>query len=596
MRKILSALLLVFSLFLLLSVKPSFAKYQQNYTAPNVNSDVVQNQHTWVQSIMLESMSALSCQLTGVDPLSANNKCLGFDTKTGKLGYVDGNGWLVGFASSAIGQLYIMPVHTADYVRHLAGNFGFAKNSYAANADLGFDSLTPLQPLWSTFRNFVYAAFIVIFLILGVAIMFRVKIDPRTVMTLQNQIPRIIIGIILVTFSLAIAGLLIDLMYVSCYLAVNIFMQAEPGLFKETAGTIVGSTNPFDGLYNTLSSTYALPDITQNAAGTIGGHLGDLFDNVMGRGIVGLLGGIFGIIIGGTVGNLQVFGTGGAGIGALIGGAAGSIFGAAFAPQVMGTVISMIAFLVIAVAVIASLFRLWFQLILAYIGILIDIVFAPFWIVAGLIPGSKINFSSWIRNLAANLAAFQAVLILFMLAKIFIYEFGKGGSATYFTPPLIGNPANSIQLGSIIALGLILISPSVVKMMKTVFGAPQAGFGPVFEGLTTGFGIIATPTRKLTGSLFGKNPYTGAPGAGSRILGTFMRTKVGGAAGAWAQLLTGGGRQGAGHLTPQRLRNWRTARRNRGGAANQQPPAPQNNIPDNTATIQGQDDTEGTTS
>ena len=82
----------------------------------------------------------------------------------------------------------------------------------------GFDGLKPLLPLWTVFRNIVYILFVLVFVIIGVAIMLRLKIDPRTVMTIQNQIPKLIIGILLVTFSFSIAGFLIDIMYTSIYL------------------------------------------------------------------------------------------------------------------------------------------------------------------------------------------------------------------------------------------------------------------------------------------------------------------------------------------------------------------------------------------
>lgn len=45
--------------------------------------------------------------------------------------------------------------------------------------------------------------------------MFRVKISPQTVITIQNLLPKIIFALILITFSYAIAGFLMDLMYVA---------------------------------------------------------------------------------------------------------------------------------------------------------------------------------------------------------------------------------------------------------------------------------------------------------------------------------------------------------------------------------------------
>ena len=55
--------------------------------------------------------------------------------------------------------------------------------------------------------------------------MLRIKIDPRTVMTIQNQIPRVIICIILITFSYAFAGAMIDVMWAVTYMGVNKITQ-----------------------------------------------------------------------------------------------------------------------------------------------------------------------------------------------------------------------------------------------------------------------------------------------------------------------------------------------------------------------------------
>ena len=139
---------------------------QNQYLNPNNESNVPQNLHTWTQNVMIEVMSALSCQLSGVDPTTKDRRCLGTDSKTGKIGYVNTSGGLLGFTTNAIAYLYIPPAHTADYVRYLAGNFGIAKPSYAqVHPGYGIGALAPLQGLWIAFRNLVYVLFIIVFLI-----------------------------------------------------------------------------------------------------------------------------------------------------------------------------------------------------------------------------------------------------------------------------------------------------------------------------------------------------------------------------------------------------------------------------------------------
>lgn len=521
--------LAVFLLFFFLNFKSfSFAQNSTQMQSTNqtlnyeTNPDVPRNLHTWTQNVLIEVMSALSCQLAGVDPITKDHKCLGIDPNTGKLGYVNNNGGLLGFTTNSIAYLYTPPTHATDYIRYLSSNFGVTKPSYAASEGFGFNSIAPLKDLWVAFRNIVYLAFVIVFLVIGIAIMFRVKIDPRTVMTVQNQIPKIIIGIILVTFSFAIAGLLIDLMYVASYLLLGIIFSAEKTATVTGPSNIinmVSATNPFNGLNAAVNGgAFGLDKISGGAASAVGGHLGDLFNNDQGRMITAVVFGFMSGIVGGLVGPVV------GGITLLAGGLLGAVAG----PQIIGVFLSAIAFLVIVVAIISALFRVWFQLLLAYINILVDIIFAPFWIVAGLIPGSKINFSSWIRNMAANLAAFPAVLIMFALAHVFLNAFGQTPDASAFVPPLIGNPATANQIGALIALGFVMATPNVVKLMKSVFGAPQGGFGPILGGVLGGVNIINAFSKPILPRLYyrHRNAQTGevqTVGVIGKRLGTLQK-------------------------------------------------------------------------
>ena len=100
---------------------------------------------------------------------------------------------------------------------------------------------------------------------------------------------------------------------------------------------------------------------------------------------------------------------------------------------------------------------------------------------------------------------------MFALARVFTDSFGQPTKNNLFTPPLIGNPANHQEIAALIALGFILLTPSVVKLMKTAFGAPQSAFGPIIEGLTGGVAIGAALGRPAFRRLYHvrRNPQTG---------------------------------------------------------------------------------------
>jgi hypothetical protein len=547
--------------YLLFAIVPASAQTNP-YTVPNTNPDVPKNLHTWTQNVMIEVMSAMSCQLSGIDPTDPKTQCLGVDQKTGKIGFVEGGGGAIGIAGHMIAQLYTPPLRTGDYFKYLAGNFGIVKQASAAT---GFEGLKPVQNLWVAFRNIVYLLFVVVFVVIGLAIMLRVKIDPRTVMTIQNQIPKIIIGLLLVTFSFAIAGFLIDLMYVVMFLSYEIISSAvTPGLLtnlnplylqEKTAIGVVTSGSIQEGGVFGIANTIALSlrSIIQNLIGlsTLPFGLTNLFDlaglklDPIGNPAYSVVDflvdfasvGIawrFAAQAAEIIGNHNIFSipipTGTAG-----GIAAGVLIFAIVEEFIRFALPYLIVFLIVMIALFFALFRLWFTLILAYIGILLDVVFAPFWIVAGLLPGSPIGFSAWLRSIIANLAAFPAAIIMFLLAKIFIDAFGECklpacNPATVFAPPLVGDLPGTDLLGNFIGLGILLMTPSVVAMIKSALKAPslQAG-GPIAAALGVGAGVLTGPVGALKQGfalsfgaraaekfgLGGKQPITRPPVAGS---------------------------------------------------------------------------------
>ncbi len=193
----------------------------------NLNPDVEQNDHTKAQSVLINLSSALICQLIGVDVVDPQHGCLTIDPSTNKLGYAGTSerpqlGGLFGLTINSISSIYKAPASSGEYIHYLADNFGIGPKTYAAQTTQGFSSLVSLQKMWITMRNLSYLLFTLVFVFIGLAIMLRIKIDPRTVMSIQNQIPKVIIGIFLITFSYAIVGFLVDMMWVVTYAGINI--------------------------------------------------------------------------------------------------------------------------------------------------------------------------------------------------------------------------------------------------------------------------------------------------------------------------------------------------------------------------------------
>jgi hypothetical protein len=169
--------------------------------------------------------------------------------------------------------------------------------------------------------------------------------------------------------------------------------------------------------------------------------------------------------------------------------------------------VGILAYLILIIALLWALLRLWFALLKAYISILIDVIFAPFWIISGLIPGQQTaGFSAWIRDMAGNLAAFPAAIMMFLLAKLFSDSFinsfingtassaGTTTNSTAFIPPLLGQDASN-YIASLVAIGVVLATPGIVDMTKKAFKAPKFELGAMGQAAGVGMGIVGIPTK-----------------------------------------------------------------------------------------------------
>lgn len=379
---------------------------QNNYITPVNNPDVPQNLHTYTQNVFIETMSALICQLSGIDALNKNDNCLGIDSSTKKIGFIrqasdDQIGGAIGVVGDLITVTFTPPVHIYDYTNYLASNFGFSKSAHAQST--GFEGLRPIMHIWSAFRDFIYIFFIFGFVFVGIGIMLRIKIDPRAVMTIQNQIPKIIIGIVLVTFSYAIVGFLIDLMWILIYLLINIFSGIDKNLIPQNLYNLKVNVINF---YGSNMGLFSFPWDVGRAFGEI---IYSFLENsgTVGKIIAGLMSIIGYLVRGGIIGSFVDL-----------------IRGNDPFRENAVVVAQLLSFLIILIAIMFSLIRLWFALVMSYVRILIGTIFAPLWIFTGAIPlVEKKGFGLWLRYMLSNIMVFPLTVAFFLVGKILMDAF-----------------------------------------------------------------------------------------------------------------------------------------------------------------------------
>lgn len=543
--RLLSLFLLSFLLLLIVIKETTYAQSSTNLI-PNSDSKSL---NVNAQNVVMEVFSSVGCQLAGINITQRDQKCLGIDPTTGQLGFVEDGKGAVGVLTSMIGSLYYLPIHSTHYASYLSENFGIAKSTYAQG--VGFSSISPLVKIWSVFRDLSYLFFVAVFIFIGFAIMLRRRIDPRTVMTVQNQIPRLIVSIAMITLSFGIAGFVIDLMWVSTYTVINIVGRADPKLSTEIATENLNN-NTFEFTNNALSGraddgfkTGGIFDIAQKSAGSIQNTINESFgagDDVdppcndifcsVGQFLGGVVDGAIGFVgnLVGLAGDILTLNFGGI-LDRTLGQIVGSLLG-----FIVSWIIGVVAFFVIIIAILFSLFKLWFALLKTYIFILVAIIFAPLWIVGGLIPGNQsLGFGSWLRNLVANVMVFPAVIGFLLLGRVFVDIFETG---TFFVPPLVGGSNGINAIGPLIGLGFILMAPNIVDMVKKAFKAQDFGVGGAAIG--TGVAVFGAPVGRLRSGLFGTD-RNGAPQEGSAFIGRkFGSIAQGFSGGTFSRGATGG--------------------------------------------------------
>jgi len=450
--------------------------------------------------------------------------CLTINPETRKLGMAPAGlatdepkiGGILGTTTNLISSLYTPAITSSDYTQYISSNFGIVKKAHAQS--YGFEGLKPILKLWIAMRNVAYTLLTLGFVFIGIGVMLRIKIDPRTVMTIQNQIPKVIVSIILITFSYAIAAVMVDLTWVTTYAGISLLTANDnpnvanctpdktPQKLSEKAASTLLQT-PFtyfnqifarcstektfgillpddrDGGFHTMSR-----DVANNFGQTIGNVARSLIfdpdDNDASCGLTFFL-------------NLkQCIKKGGV--------------------NLIAGVLTIVVLLVIFVILVVTLFKIWFMLLKAYLYTLFYVIIGPIYIVFGLLPSKPLGFEKWLRALFVNLAIFPLMAYLFVGARLLMDLYGKGDYATanQYVPPLIGNPVGGVNFGALLAFGAIMMGPQLQQILQEKMGVKGVGSpGLIAAGIASGASVIGGPASRAVKHLNRRDSQNNAVGS-----------------------------------------------------------------------------------
>lgn len=353
------------------------------------------------------------------------------------------------------------PVSSVAYFKDIASRLHIVPEAQAQG--FGFGAANPILELWKVVRNITYFLLILVIITMAFMIMFRVRISPQTVITVQSSLPKIILALILITFSYAIAGFLIDLMYVIIGLLSAIF----------TTGPSPISDFSWSDMYAALTG---------------------------GRSIFSLM--LFYFLSFSIVLFSMM--------------APSNILGAIFAPfgYILAILVILIAFIILLIAT----FRILWLMLKTYVMIILNIIVGPIMILLGTVgPG---GFGPWLRGIMAHLAVYPTVGFLFVLAFVFlrgaldpridgffadfvmpfnVNQIVSPAGASWDPPLTVGTGSQDfLWLG--VSFVIIMIIPQVANVIRGIIQQRPFAMGTAIGeaiGMPFGFALGSGPVREL---------------------------------------------------------------------------------------------------
>jgi hypothetical protein len=339
---------------------------------------------------------------------------------------------LAGYSEVALAQIYANPpANTYAFVKDMGQSLGFIpKSAYAQG--IGFSGLSVLLPIWKVFRNIAYLLLALFMIVIGFLIMFRQKIDPKTVVTVQNALPNIVITLLLITFSYAIVGILIDFMYLVIMVAISILDPISKGVIdSNTVGQFTTGSFVDVGWKLFLGGQDTF----------VHGILPFFGLEIPGVNVPFTMGGIFKFFTPTSLTDLVT--------------------------KNVATAGSLLVGFFLACAFLFAIIRLLFMLISAYIQIIMSLLISPFQLLLGAFPGNH-AFEGWIKNLIANISVFPITAIMILIGSILV-KYGETGTKLW-APPML-NAGGVGGMTGIVAIGVLLGIPSVAGSIKEAMKA-----------------------------------------------------------------------------------------------------------------------------
>lgn len=401
------------------------------------------------QSINVNGLLNIAVDVETISP----DLISGIYPKDGRF-FVKAPGGIIGITNQAIAALYTPPASGIEYIAMMKDSF-LGKPAYAQG--IGFQGLQPILPIWRAFRNVVYIVSSFLFIIIGLMIMLRVKISPQAVISLQNALPQLITALILVTFSYAIAGLIIDMAYLITGIVLAILFEAS-GKSLATNLFLPGINTGLPFL-NNLLNPFNFSNLSDAGIIVVAQLL--MIPSLVTIMLGSVVSWLIGFMIALPLGPAAPF------VGMITGG-------------LFGSVGAILVTLILIIMINIWLFKFLIGLLKCYATLLFKIIMAPLEIGMGAFPNSKLGFKSWIMGVLANLAVFPVSVLFLVLSNLIIANVIWGGftgslseilkgnllGGGMWTPQLLGGDVAQFALRPVGGIAAMAIGVSTLLMLS----------------------------------------------------------------------------------------------------------------------------------
>jgi hypothetical protein len=304
-------------------------------------------------------------------------------------------------ASMALGGSLVdlRPASTYDAVTVVAKQAGFVNAQVS-----GFNQFAPITPLWGLFRNIALLMFVVVFVAIGFFILIQRKMGGQETVSLVSGIVNASVAMIVIAFSYAIGGFLVD-----------IFINIANGVVASTFNDFINSREILDKLNIANSGVNILTLMNELSNIGVSQSAANLFQ-----------GALTGLAYPAQSVKDVFSGFGGVNAGPFPVGAAIGFFSSAFVDILMGIINSgfnhnSLINAIIAFVIFIIMIRVVFAMLGAYISIVFKIMFAPFILLPAALPGNAGKVvMSWILSLIASCLTFPAIFACILMSAMFL--------------------------------------------------------------------------------------------------------------------------------------------------------------------------------